>query len=71
MLVFGGTDYEKRDFENWSNNNYIPGIKKLVKYWVNHMISDNEVLKIYPFLGLQILFYLAKKKVFFDVVADG
>jgi len=61
---FWGTDYEKRDFENWSNNSYIPGIKKLVKYWVNHMISDNEVLKIYPFLGIANSLLFGEEKSF-------
>jgi putative peptide-modifying radical SAM enzyme len=49
---FWGTDYQRRDFRNWSINSYQPGIKKLVKYWVDHMFSENKVLKIYPFLGI-------------------
>ena len=49
---FWGSDFQRRNFEKWSNNNYLPGIRKLVKYWVNHMESKNEVLKIYPFLGI-------------------
>lgn len=49
---FWGSDYKRRNFASWSKNNYIPGIKKLIKYWVDFMDSKNEVLKIYPFLGI-------------------
>ena len=61
---FWGTDYERRDFEKWSQKSYIPGIKKLVKYWVDHMISDNEVLKIYPLLGIANSLLLGEEKSF-------
>ena len=43
---FWGTDYQRRDFRNWSINSYLPGIKKLVKYWVDYMFSENKVHKI-------------------------
>jgi putative peptide-modifying radical SAM enzyme len=49
---FWGSDYQRRSFDSWSRNSYLPGLKKLVKYWVDHMESNNEVLKIYPFLGI-------------------
>lgn len=49
---FWGTDYQRRNFESWSKNSYIPGVKKLAKYWVDFMESDSEVLRIYPFLGI-------------------
>lgn len=61
---FWGTDYKRRKFEKWSQKSYIPGIKKLVKYWVNHMISDNEVLKIYPLLGITNSLLLSEEKSF-------
>ncbi len=61
---FWGNDFERREFENWSKKSYIPGIKKLVKYWVNHMISDSEVLKIYPLLGIANSLLLGEEKSF-------
>jgi putative peptide-modifying radical SAM enzyme len=59
---FWGTDFQRRDFESWSNNNYIPGVKKLVKYWIDHMDSNNEVLRIYPFLGIANSLLFAEEK---------
>jgi len=43
---FWGTNYLRRNFVSWSKNNYIPGVRKLVNYWVDHMDSDDEILKI-------------------------
>ena len=45
-------DFARRDFKNWSEESYNPGIKKLVKFWVDHMESDGIVLKLYPILGV-------------------
>lgn len=59
---FWGTDYQRRNFESWSNSNYMPGVKKLVKYWIDHMDSNSEVLKIYPFLGIANSLLFGKEK---------
>ena len=40
-----------KDFKKWSNTNYIPGIEKLIDYWVNNM-EEGRVLGIAPFQGI-------------------
>ena len=45
-------DSRRRDFKEWVEENYNPRIRKLVKFWVDHMENNCEVLKIYPFLGI-------------------
>ncbi|MEM2130637.1 MAG: TIGR04084 family radical SAM/SPASM domain-containing protein [Candidatus Bathyarchaeia archaeon] len=49
---FWQNDYQKRNFKDWSENNYIPSIRRLAHFWVNHMASTGVVLKLYPFLGI-------------------
>ena len=49
---FWENDYERRDFKSWSQNNYIPNLKRLAQFWVNQMETKNAVLKLYPFLGI-------------------
>jgi uncharacterized protein len=49
---FWGNDYQRRNFENWANYSYIPGIKSLVRFWANHIEENGVVPKIYPFLGV-------------------
>jgi len=61
---FWGSDYKRRNFISWSKNSYIPGIKKLVEYWIEHMGSEYEVLKIYPFLGIANSLLFGEKKSF-------
>jgi len=45
-------DFERRSFQKWSEENYNPGIRRLVKFWVNHMERHGVVLRLYPFLGV-------------------
>ncbi len=45
-------DFERRNFANWSRENYNLGIKRLVQYWVDYMEAHSAVLKLYPFLGI-------------------
>jgi len=45
-------DFGGRDFKKWAEESYNPGVSKLVKFWVDSMERDGEVLKIYPFLGI-------------------
>jgi putative peptide-modifying radical SAM enzyme len=59
---FWESDYKRRNFENWSKQSYIPGVKKLVKFWVDFMELKNEVLKIYPFLGIANSFLFNEDK---------
>jgi len=49
---FWKSDFEKRNFAKWVEENYNPGIKRLVKQWVNRMEEKGEVLRIYPFVGV-------------------
>ena len=49
---FWGNDYKRRNFEQWTKVNYIPGVKKLAKFWVDQMEERGVVLKLYPLLGV-------------------
>jgi putative peptide-modifying radical SAM enzyme len=43
-------DFALRRFRDWVDGSYNPGIRSLVRYWVDHMESKGEVLRWYPFL---------------------
>jgi uncharacterized protein len=43
-------DFSQRCFANWAEGSYNPGIRTLVRDWVDHMESEGEVLRWYPFL---------------------
>ncbi|MEM2780906.1 MAG: TIGR04084 family radical SAM/SPASM domain-containing protein [Candidatus Bathyarchaeia archaeon] len=45
-------DFEKRKFREWSEESYNPGIRRLVKFWVDYMERYGVVLRLYPFLGV-------------------
>jgi uncharacterized protein len=49
---FWGNDYPRRDFKNWSEHNYIPGVQRLTRYWVDQMQTRGVVIKLYPLLGI-------------------
>jgi uncharacterized protein len=49
---FWGNDYQRRDFRSWSQNSYMPGVEKLVQFWVDQMQAKGVVLKLYPILGI-------------------
>ncbi|MDR0460724.1 MAG: TIGR04084 family radical SAM/SPASM domain-containing protein [Nitrososphaerota archaeon] len=49
---FWGNDYQRRNFKTWSEDNYIPGVRRLVDFWVNTMEQTGQVLKLYPILGI-------------------
>jgi putative peptide-modifying radical SAM enzyme len=49
---FWENDFERRDFKKWSEENYNPGIRKLVKFWVDCMEENDVILRLYPFLGV-------------------
>jgi len=40
-----------KDFDGWVNNNYNPGITKLIDFWISHM-KKGEVLGIVPFQNI-------------------
>jgi putative peptide-modifying radical SAM enzyme len=43
-------DFSLRNFANWTSDSYNPGIRTLVRDWVDYMESAGEVLRWYPFL---------------------
>lgn len=43
-------DFAQRPFADWAASSYNPGIRTLVKDWVDHMETHGEVLHWYPFL---------------------
>ncbi|MBS7608096.1 TIGR04084 family radical SAM/SPASM domain-containing protein [Candidatus Bathyarchaeota archaeon] len=45
-------DFEKRKFQKWSEESYNPGIRRLVRFWVDYMEKYGVVLRLYPFLGV-------------------
>ena len=49
---FWGNDYQRRNFEQWTETSYIPGVKKLAGFWVDQMEEKGVVLKLYPLLGI-------------------
>ena len=49
---FWKNDFAKRGFKQWIDESYDPGIRKLVRFWVDQMEDSREVLKLYPFLGV-------------------
>ncbi|MCW4005958.1 MAG: TIGR04084 family radical SAM/SPASM domain-containing protein [Candidatus Bathyarchaeota archaeon] len=49
---FWGNDYSRRNFKEWSQQSYMPGIEKLAQLWVEYMQQKGVVLKLYPFLGI-------------------
>ena len=49
---FWGNDYQRRNFEAWTKANYIPGVERLVHFWVDQIQDRGMVLKLYPILGI-------------------
>jgi len=49
---FWGNDYGRRDFDRWTEEDYIPGVERLVKFWVDQMDEKGVVTKLYPLLGI-------------------
>jgi uncharacterized protein len=49
---FWQNDFANRPFAKWIEEDYNPGIRKLAKFWVDHMENEGEVLRLYPFLGV-------------------
>lgn len=49
---FWKNDFARRPFEKWVNESYNPGVRHLVRFWVDEMEKNGRVLRLYPFLGL-------------------
>jgi len=45
-------DFDRRNFKEWSEKSYNPGIRRLVKFWVDQMEKRGIILRLYPFLGV-------------------
>ena len=58
---FWGNDFARRDFKRWSEESYNPGIRELVKFWVDYMEENGVVLRLYPFLGIAQSLLLCEK----------
>jgi uncharacterized protein len=43
-------DFSQRRFGEWAHDSYNPGIRVLVDDWIDHMETEGEVLRWYPFL---------------------
>lgn len=55
-------DFAHRDFRRWSIESYNPGVRRLVRFWVDFMKKHGVVLKLYPILGVaQSLLYGEEK----------
>jgi radical SAM protein with 4Fe4S-binding SPASM domain len=59
---FWGNDFARRDFKKWSQESYNPGIRELVKFWVDYMEKKGVVLRLYPFLGIAQSLLSGEKK---------
>jgi uncharacterized protein len=49
---FWANDYERRGFKRWSTESYVPGVRRLAQFWVDHMETKRFVLRLYPLLGI-------------------
>jgi uncharacterized protein len=49
---FWGNDHHRRNFKEWSKTNYVPGVQKLIQFWVAQMKEKGTVLRLYPLLGI-------------------
>jgi len=58
---FWKNDFHKRNFQQWAEENYNPGVRKLVKFWVSNIERNGAVLKLYPILGVAHSFLFGEK----------
>jgi uncharacterized protein len=58
---FWGNDFVRRNFKQWSENNYMPGVEKLISFWVDTMNTQGTVLRLYPLLGIASSLLLDKE----------
>ena len=61
---FWKNDFARRDFKRWIEESYNPGIRKLVRFWVDYMEKKESVLRLYPFLGIAQSLLLGEKTSF-------
>ena len=58
---FWGNDFQRREFKQWSENHYMPGVEKLAGFWVDTMETQGTVLRLYPLLGIASSLLLDKE----------
>ena len=61
---FWGNDYQRRNFEDWTKTSYIPGVERLVHFWVDQIQDTGTALKLYPILGIANSLLHEEKKCF-------
>jgi len=44
---FWGNDFARRNFKTWSETEYIPGVNRLARFWVDTMAEKGIVLKLF------------------------
>lgn len=49
---FWKNDFAKRQFKRWVEESYNPGIRQLIRFWIDETEKKGHVLRLYPFLGL-------------------
>jgi len=49
---FWKNDFPRRQFATWVRDSYDPGIRQLIRGWVDTMEQRGEMLRLYPFLGV-------------------
>jgi putative peptide-modifying radical SAM enzyme len=59
--LFWQSDFDRNQFQAWSEGVYNPGVMRLVKMWVERMEMCEEVLKLYPILGVMRSLLLDEK----------
>jgi len=50
--LFWQNDFPRRRFAEWSQLDYNPRLRNLVRIWLKHMRNTGEVMMIYPFVGV-------------------
>lgn len=50
--LFWQNDYAKRSFSDWVEHSYNPRLRSLIRFWVERMRNEGEVLRLYPLLGV-------------------
>ena len=50
--LFWQNDFPRRRFAEWSQLDYDPRLRNLVRIWLEHMRNTGEVMRIYPFVGV-------------------
>ena len=50
--LFWQNDFPKRRFADWAAQSYNPRLRRLIAAWLEHMRTDGEVWRLYPFVGV-------------------